>query len=208
LLNRYYIKKDTPLQRRDVGLAAEGADCAGMDRCAAIRARPLQKLAAHRAILTAYGIGRLAVGKIKPNLLDEILLVRRAVGIRAETVVKWGSWKVGEWGSVDLCGRDRRCERKIELLRQLLDNLVVQLRSIALLEHRKRRLLATDFGRKLPLSQPSLTASELYVFAELWIQVFQSGDIMDFILSTIKGSNINIINNNINNVHNAVDIVD
>lgn len=31
---------------------------------------------------------------------------------------------------------------------------------------------------------------------------------MDFILSTIKGSNINIINNNINNVHNDVDIVD
>ena len=99
-------------------------------------------------------------------------------------------------------------ERKIELLRQLLDNLVVQLRSIALLEHRKRRLLAADFGRKLPLSQPSLTASQLDVFAELWIQVFQSGDIMDFILSTIKGSNINIINNNINNVHNVVDIVD
>ena len=99
-------------------------------------------------------------------------------------------------------------ERKIELLRQLLDNLVVQLRSIALLEHRKRRLLAADFGRKLPLGQPCLAASELYAFTELWIQVFQGGDIMDFILSTIKGSNINIINNNINNVHNTVDIVD
>jgi hypothetical protein len=99
-------------------------------------------------------------------------------------------------------------ERKIELLRQLLDNLVVQLRSIALLEHRKRRLLAADIGRKLPLGQPRLAASQLDAFAELWIQVFQGGDIMDFILSTIKGSNINIINNNINNVHNAVDIVD
>ena len=31
---------------------------------------------------------------------------------------------------------------------------------------------------------------------------------MDFILSTIKGSTINIINNNINNVHNVVYIVD
>ena len=99
-------------------------------------------------------------------------------------------------------------ERKIELLRKLLDNLVVQFRSIALLEHRKRRLLATDFGRKLPLGQPRLAASRFDAFAELWIQVFQGGDIMDFILSTIKGSNINIINNNINNVHNAVDIVD
>ena len=102
----------------------------------------------------------------------------------------------------------RGLERKIELLRQLLNNLVIQLCTIALLEHRKRRLLATDFGRKLPLSQPRFAASELYAFAELWIQVFQGGDIMDFILSTIKGSNINIINININNVHNTVDIVD
>ena len=94
------------LHRRDVGLAAEGTDCASVDRRAAIRARPLQKLAAHSAILPADGIGRLAVGKEKPNLLDEILLVRRAVGIRAESVVKWGSWEVGEWGSVDLGGRD------------------------------------------------------------------------------------------------------
>ena len=98
-------------------------------------------------------------------------------------------------------------ERKIELLRQLLDNFVVQFRPIALLEHRKRRLLAADFGRKLPLSQPCLAASRLYVFAELWTKVFQSDDIMDFILSTIKRANINIINNNINNVHNVVDIV-
>ena len=30
---------------------------------------------------------------------------------------------------------------------------------------------------------------------------------MNFILSTIKGVNINIINNNINNVYNCVDIV-
>ena len=101
----------------------------------------------------------------------------------------------------------RGLERKIELLRQLLDNFVVQFRPIALLEHRKRRLLAADFDRKLPLSQPCLTASRLYAFAELWIQVFQGSDIMDFILSTIKGADINIINNNINNVHNVVDIV-
>ena len=76
------------LQRRDVGLAAEGAYCTGVDRRAAIRAHPLQKLTAHRAILSADGIGRLAVGKEKPNLLDEILLVRRAVWIRTKTAVK------------------------------------------------------------------------------------------------------------------------
>ena len=58
-------------------------------------------------------------------------------------------------------------ERKIELLRQLLDYLVIEFRSIALLEHRKRRLLAADFIRKLTLGQPSLAASRLYVFAEL-----------------------------------------
>ena len=107
-----------------------------------------------------------------------------------------GWWLGGSW-----------IERKIELLRQLLDNFVVQFRPIALLEHRKRRLLAADFGRKLPLSQPCLAASRFYAFAELWIQVFQGSDIMDFILSTIKGADINIINNNINNVHNVVDIV-
>ena len=76
------------LQRRDVGLAAERADCSGVDRHTAIWARSLQKLAAHRAVLPADGIGRLAVGKEKPNLLDEILLVRRTVRIRAKTAVK------------------------------------------------------------------------------------------------------------------------
>ena len=81
----------------------------------------------------------------------------------------------------------RGLERKTELLRQLLDNFVVKLRPITLLEHRKRRLLTADFGRKLPLGQSRLAASRLYAFAELWIQVFQGGDIMDFILSTIKG---------------------
>ena len=94
------------LQRRDVGLAAEGTDCAGVDWRAAIRAHPLQKLAAHRAILPAYRIGRFTVGKEKPNLLDEILLVSRTVGIRAKTTEKWGSGGVGEWESVNLGGRD------------------------------------------------------------------------------------------------------
>ena len=93
------------LQRRDVGLAAERANCTGVDRCAAIRARPLQKLAAHRAIFPADGICRLAVGKEKPNLLDEILLVCRAVGIRAKTAEEWGSGGVRELGSVNLGGR-------------------------------------------------------------------------------------------------------
>ena len=73
------------LHRRDVGLAAERADCAGVDRRTAIRARPLQQLPTHRAILPTDGISRLAVGKKEPNLLYEILFVRRAVGIRAKT---------------------------------------------------------------------------------------------------------------------------
>ena len=143
-----------------------------MDGSSAIRAFSLQKLAAYREKLAAYraifpanGIGRLTVGKKKTNLLDEILLVRRTVGIRA-------------------------------------------IRSIALLEHRKCRLLAANLGRKLPLGHPRLAASQLNAFAEHWTKVFQGGDIMNFILSTIKGVNINIINNNINNVYNCVDIVD
>jgi len=76
------------LQRGDIGLAAKGADCAGMDRCAAIRANPLQQLAAHRAMLPADRISLVAIGKEEPNFLDEILLVRRAVGIRTKTAVQ------------------------------------------------------------------------------------------------------------------------
>ena len=76
------------LHRRDVGLAAEGAYRACMDRGAAARTPALKQLPAHRAVLPADGIGRLAVGKKEPNLLDEVFLVRRAVGIRAESLVK------------------------------------------------------------------------------------------------------------------------
>ena len=97
---------------------------------------------------------------------------------------------------------------QIELLCQLVYNLVVQLRSVALLEHGKRRLLASDFGRKLPLREPRLSASRLHASAEFYAQVFHNADIMDFILSTRKWEDINIINNNINNVHKFVDIVD
>ena len=93
---------DSRLHRRDVGLSAERADCTGVDGRAAIRARPLQQLATHRAIFPSDRIGRLAFGKEKPNLLYEILFVSRAVGIWAKAVVKWRSWKVWEWGSVDL----------------------------------------------------------------------------------------------------------
>ena len=101
----------------------------------------------------------------------------------------------------------RGLERKVELLRQLLYDLVVELCPVALLEHRKRRLLAADFDRKLALSQTRLAASQLHFLAKLWTQVFHWADIMDFILSTFKGVNINIINKNINNVYNVVDIV-
>ena len=72
----------------NIRLAAEGTDCTGVDRSTAIRARPLQQLAAHSAILPADRIGRLTVWKEKTNLLYKILLVRRAVGIRAESLVK------------------------------------------------------------------------------------------------------------------------
>ena len=71
-----------------IRLAAERADRADMDWGSAIRAFFLQQLAAHRAILPTDGIGRLAVGKEKPNLFDEIPLVCRAVGIRAKTAMK------------------------------------------------------------------------------------------------------------------------
>ena len=82
-----------------------------------------------------------------------------------------------------------------------------QLRARALFKHRKRRLLAANFCRNLPLGQPRLAASQLDVFAELWIQVFQGGDIMDFILSTFKGAFINIINIVINSYQQVYQLI-
>ena len=58
-----------------------------------------------------------------------------------------------------------------ELLRQLLDNLVVELRRLTLLEHRQSILLAADFTRHNALRQPGRAASVSELDADLWIQV-------------------------------------
>ena len=161
-------KKNTPLQCGNIGLAAERTDGAGVNGRAAARTLALQKLAAHRAMPAADWIRRLAVGKEKPHLLDEILLVRRTTRIRTKSACRKAN--VGSrWGFMPNGG----CrERKVELLRQLLNDLVVELCPVALLEHRKRRLLAADFDRKLALSQTRLAASQLHFLAKLWTQVF------------------------------------
>ena len=78
----------------------------------------------------------------------------------------------------------RRAARyaQVELLRNLLNHLVAELRPVSLLEHRKRGLLASDFGRKLALAKARFLSRDLRLSTELWIQVFHNADIMDFIL--------------------------
>ena len=103
-------------------------------------------------------------------------------GLPAEALAKVREWGTGngEWVCTIIGGGFRNSE--IELLRYLSDDLVVQLCAIALLEHRKSRLLAADFGRKLALSKASFPSRRLYAFAELYAEVFHNADIMDFIL--------------------------
>ena len=58
-----------------------------------------------------------------------------------------------------------------KLLGQLFDDLVVELRRLALLEHRQIALLASDFTRDDALRKPGRTAGVSELAADLWIQV-------------------------------------
>lgn len=62
----------------------------------------------------------------------------------------------------------REFEGNGKLRRKRANHVVVQLRPVALLEHRKRGLLATDFGGKHALGKPRLAARFPYLQAELW----------------------------------------
>ena len=66
-------------------------------------------------------------------------------------------------------------QRHAELLRQFADNLVVQLRAVALFKHRKRRLLATDFGGKYALRQLRSAASIPDFETDTWTESCHGG---------------------------------
>jgi len=168
----------------NVGLSAKRADRAGMDGRAAVRTLPLQQFPAHRAVPAADGIRRLVVGTEKTHLLYEVPVVRRTRRIRTERARTEPVNGRPEGNSRGLPIRLTLLlgEGEVELLRYPPNHLVVELRPVTLLEHRKRGLLASDLGCKLSLRQTRRAASRPYAPAELWIQVFHNTDIMDFIL--------------------------
>ena len=162
----------------NVRLAAEGAYRAGVDRRTAARTLPLENLAAECAVSSANRIGRIAVRTEEPHLLHEILVVGRAVRVRTEPA---HGRRNDRHRTCDLI-LFRSSYAQAELLRDLLNRLVAELRSVTLLEHRKRGLLASDFGRKFALAEARFLSRDLRLSTELWIQVFHSAYIMDFIL--------------------------
>ena len=166
-----------------IRLAAEGAYRAFVHRRAAVRALALQKLPAHCAVNAANRIRRVSVRKKQPHLFHEILMVRRATRIRAESLrMRNRERGTGNRGRVCYVVGGNFRNREIELLRNLVDDFIVQLSTVTLLEHGKSRLLAADFGRKLALSKPGLSPRRSHAFAELYTKVFHNADIMDFIL--------------------------
>ena len=146
---------------------------------AAVRTPLLEDFAAERAELAADRIGFRAVGQeIRPPL-DFVRTVRRAVRIRTEPARRV------------FCRRRKRERRRqrtrrwlalrrqvdAELLRELLDDLVVQLRPVTLLEHRQRRLLAADFKRHDALRKLRGASCLLDLQANLWTE-FRHGWIL------------------------------
>ena len=135
-----------------------------MDRCAAIRATLLENLTAQRAKLPTSGIRRGSVGPQESPPVDGVRRIRRTLRIRTEPA---GSRR-DQTHARGLARRSIRLQRNPELLRQLPDDRVVQLRPVALLEHRQRRLLATDLGCKFALGQLRRPARIPQLQADFW----------------------------------------
>lgn len=137
-----------------------------MHGSAAIRTPLFQNLAAVRAELTPDRIGLVEMRQVKPSPVDRVRMIRRAPGVRTKALERKWEVEVGVGESLTFDPFDRNIH--IELLRQLLDDLIVELRRLPLLEHRERILLATDFGGNLALRQPGLAAGVLELIADLW----------------------------------------
>ena len=151
----------------DVGLAAEGADRAVMHGRPAVRTPLLKDFPAERAELPARRIRR---GPIRPQKRPPVHLVgriRRTFRIRTEPARS----RRRQTSARELAHRCFLLQRNPELLRQLPDDRIVQLRPIPLLEHRKRRLFAPNLRSNDTLRQLRRTASHLELFADFWTQI-------------------------------------
>ena len=155
------------LSAGDVRLAAERADRAFVKRRTAIRTPLLQNLAANRAIRSTHRIRHRTVGTVESPSLHLIPVIRRAMRIRTKPLLLRMRHKPPRRRRFFPIRPLREFERNAKLRRKRVDDLVVQLRSVALLEHRQSRLLATDFGGKHTLGKPRLAARFPYLQAEL-----------------------------------------
>lgn len=162
------------LGQRNVRIAAKRADGTVMNRRAAIRTPLLQNLTTDSAVLAAHGILLQTIWLQERAPVNLICEMRRTLRIRTEATR-------GLLGLHKRKRHDLRTNRlgRISLLRKLyaklfaklLDDFIIQLRSITLLEHGKSGLLATHFGSKQTLRKPSLAASFLYLTADFWTQI-------------------------------------
>ena len=148
----------------DVGFAAEGADRAVMDARAAVRTALLEDLPAERTELSTRRIRRGTVWFQKGPPVHLIRRVGRTFRIGTEPARNGRHCASAR----ELAHRCFRCERHPELLRQLPDNRIVQLRPIPLLKHRKRRLLAPHLGCNNTLRKLRRTARILEFPAGFW----------------------------------------
>ena len=155
----------------DVRFAAERTDGAVVNGRSAIGTPPFEKLAADRAVFAADRIFRRTVGTEIDPPVDLVTVMRRTFRIRTESA------RVHR--DHDRLRHDRRrnlllrlLQLDAELLRELTDHLVVELRPVpATFEHRQGRLLAADFGRQHTLGKPGLAAGVPQLAANLWTKI-------------------------------------
>ena len=159
------------MQNGYIRIAAERTDRAIMHRRSAAGTFLLQRLSAHRAKPPADRIRRGAVRSAVLKPVDQIDVVGRTVRIGTEpnSRKRRGKHRL----RITAPTRTRRLiKADAELLRKPDDRLSGNLRSVPLLEHRQRRLLAAnllgyDALRKFRRLSRSTNAS-----ADVWIKFF------------------------------------
>ena len=157
----------------------------------AVRTALFKYLTAHRTELRTDRIAHLAIRQTQLAPVDDIRLVRGTGRIRTKSPLDKieGCWVE----SLEI--KRTRCrpagallpQLNAHFLCQLADNLVIQLRPVALLEHRKRRLLAADFSRNLTLRKLRHATRVTDLSADVWIQVCHGRVLWTLFLSTSRG---------------------
>lgn len=173
-----------------------------MNGSAAIRALLLKDFAANSAELTADGITLLTIRQKELTTGNHIAVIGKTSRIRTKTGSgrgKHGSRFFNRGTLLHTC-----LKLDTELLGNRLDDFIIELRRLPLLEHRQRRLLTPDFRRDLTLRKTRGATGVAQLIADLGIQVRHWSYIMDFIFINFKGSDIN---NLAYNVDNLVDIL-